>query len=79
MRVVSRGVGGRVVARCDVGREGAERRVAGRRAGGNRDARGGIRTHDLFLRREALYPAELLAPTTAAQRITRLSRERYTG
>ncbi len=23
------------------------------------DARGGSRTHDLFLRREALYPAEL--------------------
>ena len=23
------------------------------------NARGGIRTHDLFLRREALYPAEL--------------------
>ena len=35
-----------------------ERKMKGR---GNH-ARGGIRTHDLCLRRAALYPAELLAP-----------------
>ena len=33
-----------------------------------RSARGGIRTHDLLLRRQALYPAELRTQTRARPR-----------
>ncbi len=35
-----------------------------KKKGGGLHARGGIRTHDLRLRRPTLYPAELLARTT---------------
>ena len=35
---------------------------------GGRSARGGIRTHDLLLRRQALYPAELRTQNSGTTR-----------
>jgi hypothetical protein len=52
-------------------RHGRSRGIRGR------DARGGIRTHDLLLRRQALYPAELRTQKLwhdAESRVLRLNR-----
>jgi hypothetical protein len=76
--VRSEGEGQRVereVSRAVRGKPSVACRIRGRYRRGLH-ARGGIRTHDLCLRRAALYPAELLAPINGLKRKAKNPRER---